>query len=61
MNLDLSPQSLFHFRCFYHTLVQFFNSHFNATGPVKCELYLPVRALAQGDAFELELVQLHVR
>ena len=60
MNLDLSPESLLHFGSFDHSLVKFFNSHFYTARLMQSELNLSVRAFAQGDALELELVKLHI-
>ena len=61
MNLDLSPQRLFHFRSLDHPLVQLLNRYFDAAGLVQRQLDGAVRALAQLPIFKLKLIQRHIR
>ena len=59
MDLNLAPQRLLHLWCFNHSLVKFFNGHFNATRLVQSQLDLSVGAFAQTDTFELQFFKLH--
>jgi len=60
MNLDLATMSFFHLWRLNHSFVKFFNGHFFATWFMESQLYLPVRAFAQIDAFKLEFFKLHI-
>ena len=61
VDLDLSPQRLFHFRSLDHPLVQLLNRYFDAAGLVQRQLDGAVRALAQLPIFKLKLIQRHIR